>query len=124
MREESKKWWEQANSDLKAAKNSISTKDYDWACFQAQQAAEKALKALFIEKFNELKKVHDLVFLARKLNSPENILQDCIELNRVYMETRYPDQSGTIPAKKFTKENANNFINQAQRIIKWLKKLL
>ncbi len=45
MQEEVKNWWDQANEDLKAAKDSLKTRHYAWASFQAQQAAEKALKA-------------------------------------------------------------------------------
>ncbi|MHA1253094.1 MAG: HEPN domain-containing protein [Candidatus Helarchaeota archaeon] len=39
------RWFRQAESDLKAAKNRKKKKKYNWSCFQAQQAAEKALKA-------------------------------------------------------------------------------
>ena len=32
-------WLEQAKSDLHAARDSIKSRHYDWACFQAQQAS-------------------------------------------------------------------------------------
>ena len=43
---ESMRWFKQAEKDLKASKNSLKSGDYGWACFQAQQAAEKALKSI------------------------------------------------------------------------------
>lgn len=100
MNGEVKDWWLQAQSDLKAAHNSINSGNFDWACFQAQQAAEKALKALYLKKFKELRKVHDLVFLARKLQLPKNLSDYCVRLNKVYVETRYPAY-GKIPAQNF-----------------------
>jgi len=39
-------WFEQAEADLRAAELSASGGVNEWACFQAQQAGEQALKAL------------------------------------------------------------------------------
>jgi HEPN domain-containing protein len=36
-------WLRQADKDLKHAKTSLSARDYEWACFASQQAAEKAI---------------------------------------------------------------------------------
>ncbi|MGQ9595911.1 MAG: HEPN domain-containing protein [Thermoproteota archaeon] len=41
-----RRWLRQAERDLKAAGDSFVSGNYKWACFQAQQAAEKALKAV------------------------------------------------------------------------------
>ncbi len=43
---ESVRWFKQAEKDLKASKNSLKSGDYEWVCFQAQQAVEKALKSI------------------------------------------------------------------------------
>jgi len=40
-------WLRQAIKDLEHAKKSIKFGDYEWACFAAQQAAGKAVKALY-----------------------------------------------------------------------------
>jgi HEPN domain-containing protein len=42
-----KDWMRQANKDLRHAERSLEFGDYEWACFAAQQAAEKAVKALY-----------------------------------------------------------------------------
>lgn len=124
MKEEVLIWWEQAKSDLNAAKSSLKSKSFDWACFQAQQAAEKGLKALYIQEFSKLRKIHDLTFFAKELNAPEEVLELCFRLSPVYAETRYPGSDGKIPAKKFSEEDAKKNIQHASDILKWLAKEL
>lgn len=41
-----KDWLRQAKADLKAAEDSLKAEHYEWACFQAQQSAEKSAKAI------------------------------------------------------------------------------
>src|SRR5438876_155655 len=40
-------WLEQARSDLDLARVALREGHFDWACFAAQQASEKAVKAVF-----------------------------------------------------------------------------
>jgi len=42
-------WLRQAEADLRHARNARESGDFEWSCFAAQQAAEKALKA-YIQK--------------------------------------------------------------------------
>jgi HEPN domain-containing protein len=44
--ERSADWLEQAQGDLAHAGNDLEDGFYDWACFSAQQAANKAAKAV------------------------------------------------------------------------------
>lgn len=44
--EEASRWIKQANNDLEAARDLQKTGQYNLTCFLAQQAAEKAVKAL------------------------------------------------------------------------------
>jgi HEPN domain-containing protein len=46
MREEVEEWVRQAQEDILAVQTNLQGGRYNWACFIAQQAAEKALKAL------------------------------------------------------------------------------
>ncbi len=91
MKEEVKMWIEKAKSDLKHAKSSLKNKEYDWAQIASQQAAEKALKAVCMHKEVGLIKVHDLTILARKVNAPNDMLENCGLLNPFYTASRYPD---------------------------------
>lgn len=50
MRKITIKWLKQAEADLKAAKDSLEDRNYEWSCFQSQQSGEKALKACLYEK--------------------------------------------------------------------------
>ena len=45
--ERSRDWIDQAESDLEHAKHDLRSGFYDWACFSAQQSAEKAVNAVF-----------------------------------------------------------------------------
>ena len=39
-------WWRQAQRDLAHARNALEDRDFEWSCFAAKQAAEKAVKAV------------------------------------------------------------------------------
>lgn len=43
-------WFEQAERDLERESIDIKYEFWEWACFTAQQAAEKATKALLMER--------------------------------------------------------------------------
>ena len=104
MKLEMEKWWKQAEIDLKSAKNSFKSKDYYVSSFLTQQSVEKVLKALYIKKFYELIKTHDLVFLATKLKLPERLVELCDRLSKVYVLSRYPDASEKYLLKLFLKK--------------------
>ena len=40
-------WLRQAKRDLEHARHALEDGDYEWSCFAAQQAAEKAVKAVY-----------------------------------------------------------------------------
>ncbi|MFN3974225.1 MAG: HEPN domain-containing protein [Dehalococcoidia bacterium] len=47
MPERSADWWARAQRDLQNARWEMGGGFYEWACFVAQQAAEKALKSVY-----------------------------------------------------------------------------
>jgi HEPN domain-containing protein len=67
---------------------------YEDLCFNAQQAAEKALKALCIANAIIFPKTHDLVYLIELLGKANIILPDELQLvkslTEYAVETRYP----------------------------------
>jgi len=113
-------WLNKAGTDLKHAKASYKIEDYDWAELASQQAAEKALKALCILKGHGLIKVHDLTMLARKVNAPKDVLENCGLLNPFYTASRYPDISESIDEKQ-NRKAASDSIKAAQVVLKWCK---
>ncbi len=117
-------WWKQALSDLNAAEINLKQGVFYIASFLSQQAAEKALKALYIKKFKKLTKIHDLHLLALDLKLPEPLIEACNTLNAVYVETRYPDASGGIPAEEFTLQDAQTDLKLANEVVLWVKQKL
>lgn len=117
--DEFKIWFKKAKKDLKAARHSLASGDYDWASFQAHQSVEKALKSIYIKKTKQLIKIHDLSQLAKKINAPRDIVILCNEINPVYIDTRYPD----IP-KEYNKKDAKLLINKAEEVLRWIGKNL
>ena len=116
---------EQAYADLKSAKHSLKSRDYYLSAFMCQQAVEKILKSFYLKKYGELRKIHDLAYFAKKLNLSEDLTKKCEILTKVYVEARYPDMgSGDIPAKKFSKEDAEGFIEIATEVLRCIKKMI
>jgi HEPN domain-containing protein len=113
----------QAEKDLEVAGKNFELGEWYVVAFFCQQAAEKALKAVYIKKFNELARVHDLVFLGRKVGLPKGLLDGCGYLNRAYTESRYPGEQG-MPADKFSREDADRCIIISGEVLEWTKKTL
>lgn len=122
MKEEIKNWWKQALTDLDTAKSNLKNNKYYACSFFCQQAVEKALKALYLKKFKKLIKIHNIVILAERLKLPKELIEKCNELNPVYIETRYPDAGGSLPAYRYTQDDAETDLASAKKVIAWLKK--
>lgn len=133
-----KDWLNQSTEDLKAAEVSSENQHYEWACFQAQQSAEKALKALLLV-MNVDAWGHGLVHLLKrwrdlssdtqkndqKVNEKEfqDYFEKCQELDRQYIQPRYPNGFASgYPAEYYNKNIANECINNARSILEFVKK--
>ncbi|MEM2865274.1 MAG: HEPN domain-containing protein [Candidatus Bathyarchaeia archaeon] len=121
--EEARRWLLQALRDLKAARDSVEAGNYEWASFQAQQSAEKAVKALLyglgIGAWG-----HSLVELLELLRDQgaEEVMIYARELDRHYIPSRYPNsyESG-YPGMYYDKETAGRAVNYCGAIIDWVK---
>ena len=126
--ERSKDWIDEAEGDLQHAQNDLNGKFYNWACFSAQQATEKAIKAVFNKIGADIwgHSVTDLLLeLTNRYPVPPNLIDDALELDKVYIAARYPDAhpSGS-PRRKFTEREARRLIEYAERIFKFCSSLL
>ncbi len=117
----SKDWFEQAKGDLKHARNSLKDGDYSWACFAAQQSAEKAVKALYMKK-NSIAWGHSISELLESL--PEDakpdakLIDEAKKLDKYYIPTRYPNAHPSGPSfKYYTKEEAGEAIKICEEVI-------
>ncbi len=121
MKKFTKEWFDKALSDFEVANDMIKLKKYDYAAFWCQQACEKALKAMQIEKEGKFDKIHDLSLLSEKVCAPPEINKICKELTLAYTYTRYPDiSSSKIDMKKIS----HDFINKTEKVISWIRKNL
>ena len=126
--ERSGDWLIQARSDLDHARHDLEAEFYEWACFSAQQAAEKAVKGAVQHHGGEAwgHSVADLLEeLAGRHDVSSDLLDGALELDKSYIPTRYPDahQSG-IPRERYTKSEANRHIDHAERILTFCERLV
>ncbi|MEK6924074.1 MAG: HEPN domain-containing protein [Candidatus Micrarchaeota archaeon] len=94
-------WLEVAKRDLAAAQNDAQAGFYSHACFNCQQAVEKALKALMLLKKGRLEKTHSLRELAEKAGVIVETRDLISDLDADYTATRYFDAAGTPPSKLY-----------------------
>ncbi|MBN2450608.1 MAG: HEPN domain-containing protein [Lentisphaeria bacterium] len=85
-------WLRQASRDLDQAEDSARAERHEWACFAAQQAAEKAVKALHLNH-NQEAWGHVVAKLLRELPedvacSPE-LIEKAHVLDGYYVAARY-----------------------------------
>ena len=123
MPDRSKDWLAQAKRDLNHAVNSCEDADFEWSCFSAQQAAEKAVKAVFLHLHGE-GWGHSVYGLLNALNDKvmvsEGLLESAKILDKHYILTRYPNgfDSG-MPGDYYTENEAQEAIRNAREIIKF-----
>jgi HEPN domain-containing protein len=75
-------------------------------------------------KFKELIKTHDIVYLAKKLALPQDLISYCNELGPLYFQSRYPDASGVLPSRSFDRQEANEYLNKAKKVVEWIQESL
>jgi HEPN domain-containing protein len=115
-------WLRQAESDIQHARNSLEDGDFAWSCFASHQAAEMALKAVFLRCGLDAWG-HTLTVLIGNL--PKSIVQPSETLinyakilDKYYIPTRYPNGYETgAPVDYYTNIEAMNAIQQAEAII-------
>ena len=121
MAERPRDWFRQAQADLRHARHAAEDEDFEWAAFAAQQAAEKALKALF-QRLHLDAWGHTLSLLVASL--PETV---CVEpgmldaakrLDKHYIPTRYPNGFDRgAPVDFYTLGEAEQAIRDAEAIV-------
>ena len=124
----SKDWMDEAEGDLEHAKSDTVGGYHNWACFSSQQAAEKAVKAVF-QKMGAEAWGHSVFDLLRELSKkhqvPEEIMNRALEVDKAYIPTRYPNAhpSGS-PRNLYTKEESRRLIDHAEKIVRFCSGLL
>jgi len=122
--EEAGRWFKQALRDLKAARDSLNAENYEWTCFQSQQSAEKAVKAVALASGRTAwgRSITGLLEAISDLYDPQDIADKGRLLDRHYIPSRYPNafESGH-PSLYFDRETASAAILACESIAGWAK---
>ena len=122
-------WFRQAEADLQHARHSLADGDHEWACFAAQQAAEKAAKAAH-EALGQEAWGHVVTELLEALRPhepgvDEALLDRARALDKLYIPTRYPNGlAGGAPADFYTRAEAERAIADAEAVVALCRRVL
>lgn len=117
-----REWLNRARSNLVQAKTRRKGIYLEDLCFNAQQAAEKAIKALLIKRDVNFPYVHDIADLLTSLENAGEEIPEAImraeELTRYAVFTRYPI-APSIKASEYKEA-----MKIAGNVVQWVEKLL
>ena len=118
-------WMDQAEGDLEHARHDLNEEFYDWACFSAQQSAEKALKSVS-QKMNADAwgySVADLLeAFSESQDVPGGLMEAAMDLDKAYISARYPNAhpSGS-PRRRYTRAEAERMVKHAEQVLRFCK---
>lgn len=118
-------WLAQALRDLEQAEDSRRAHRHEWACFAAQQAAEKAVKALHLHSGQEAWG-HVIARLLQELpqavNVPAELIAKAHVLDSFYIPPRYPNSYPEgAPFEHFGPLQSEEAITYAREIIDFVR---
>ncbi len=116
-------WVSRAKSNLIRAKNRIPGVYLEDLCFDAQQAAEKAIKAILMQLKVEYPYVHDLAELLTLVDKagkeiPDSVMQ-ASRLTRYAVVSRYPSAFEPV-----TEEEYQRALTIAEETVRWATECL
>jgi len=118
-----REWLNRARSNLARAKAKRKGVYLEDLCFDAQQAAEKAIKALLIKLDVNFPYVHDLAELLTLVEKagqevPE-LIRQAEPLSKFAVFTRYPGIGPAIKEKEYRET-----VEIAARVVKWAENII
>jgi HEPN domain-containing protein len=129
-RNEGRRWFSTAENDARAANVLMEAQMYAHACFQSQQAAEKAMKAVWfhlgLDPWG-----HSAQKLLMELPAgtvpgiTDELKQKAAALDRFYIPTRYPNGlPDLIPSESYFRADAETAVSAAAEIIEVCRRIL
>lgn len=116
-----REWLNRARSSLAQAKNRVPDVYLEDLCFDAQQAAEKAIEAVMIRRCVEFPYVHDLDRLLSLLEEDGEVVPVAVrqsdELTRYAVVTRYPTAVRPVSEPEYRQAVAI-----AEAVVAWAEK--
>lgn len=120
MRNATEAWLREASDELEMASILLEHERYRGACLHSQQAAEKALKALLIERAERPPRTHDIVDLLNTVRASGGgvtiTTDDAVFLTGIY-RGRYPTDEGLLPQGEPTADDAQRASQTARRVM-------
>jgi HEPN domain-containing protein len=115
-------WLSQAARDLEQAKSSQSEGRHEWACFAAQQSAEKAVKGLHLHLHQEAwGHVVARLLIELPISVPEHLIEKAKILDNFYIPTRYVNgHPEGAPFEHYGPLQSNEAIQYASEIIEFV----
>lgn len=102
---DAREWVRRARSNLRLAQTLPSDVDVEDLCFDAQQAAEKAIKAVFIARGIAFPHIHDLLrlraLLARVDEQVPCAAEDAVALTSFAGRARYPSDDEPVTEEEY-----------------------
>lgn len=123
MPNRSRDWLAQAVRDLEQAESSKRESRHEWACFAAEQSAEKAVKALHLAKGQEAWG-HVIARLLRELPLavPEELVHKAMVLDSFYVATRYANgHPEGAPFEHYGPLQSEDAIRHAHEIVEFVR---
>ena len=116
-----REWLNRAHSNLASACNTAPGIYLEDLCFDAKQAAEKAVKAVFIHRGERFPYVHDLDELLQLLEDNglkvPKYVREAYRLSRFAVDTRYPGISTPIRQALYRK-----VVRIAEAVVHWAER--
>jgi HEPN domain-containing protein/predicted nucleotidyltransferase len=116
MRKVTAVWIREAEDDSRSAQLLVEHGHYRAACIHSQQAVEKALKALLLEKGQRPPRTHNLIVLLGLVGEVGFQVMmptdDAVFLNNVY-RGRYPSEEGLLPHGEPEVDDARRAVSAA-----------
>jgi HEPN domain-containing protein len=116
-------WFFQSDYDLEVAESMLKTERNIYCLFMCHLSLEKALKGLYIKRFNKMPpKLHDLMYFVGKiaLNLPEDKSSFLVWINGLSITVRYPEDLRNMVAL-YTKEQTAHIYQQTKTAQQWIK---
>ena len=123
-----KYWIELSDYDLETAKAMLRSKRYLYVGFMCHQTIEKAFKAYYSSRINDVAPYsHSLSYLAKKgefydyfSDDQKDFIDNIEPLN---IEARYPSHKERL-LKSLTEKKCNEIITKTQQLQEWIKEKL
>ncbi len=116
-----REWLRRARSNLAIAKSVLPNVDLADLCFDAQQAAEKSIKAVFVLRGEQFPFTHDverlLLLLERNGLKVPKYVHEAKEMTRFAHQTRYPGMTSHV-----TKRAYRRAVRLATLTLRWAEK--